>query len=39
RMKPELLRMMLAIIVLGVALRMLLQLAWRPEEIYTVQLL
>jgi len=25
--------------VLGVALRMLLQLTWRPEEIYTVQLL
>jgi uncharacterized membrane protein YfcA len=39
RMKPELLRLMLAIIVLAVALRMLAQLAWRPEEIYTVQLL
>jgi uncharacterized protein len=39
RMKPELLRMILAIVVLGVALRMALQLAWRPEEIYTVQML
>ncbi len=38
-MKPELLRMILAIVVLGVALRMALQLAWRPEEIYTVQML
>jgi uncharacterized membrane protein YfcA len=38
-MKPELLRMMLAIIVLAVAMRMLLQLTYRPEEIYTVQLL
>jgi hypothetical protein len=37
--KPELLRMCLAIIILGVALRMLLGLAWRPEEIYTVQVL
>jgi uncharacterized membrane protein YfcA len=37
--KPELLRMFLAIIILGVAARMLLGLAWRPEEIYTVQLL
>jgi uncharacterized membrane protein YfcA len=39
QMKPELLRMILAIVVLAVALRMLLQLTWRPEEIYTVQLL
>ena len=39
RMKPELLRMILAVIVLAVAMRMLLQLTWRPEEIYTVQLL
>jgi hypothetical protein len=38
-MKPELLRMVLAIVVLAVALRMFLQLTWRPEEIYTVQLL
>jgi uncharacterized protein len=35
--KPELLRMFLAIIVLGVALRMALGLGWRPPEIYTVQ--
>jgi len=39
KVKPELLRMMLAILVLGVALRMGLGLGWRPEEIYTVQLL
>jgi uncharacterized membrane protein YfcA len=38
-MKPELLRMILAIVVLAVAFRMALQLAWRPEEIYTVQML
>jgi uncharacterized membrane protein YfcA len=38
-MKPELLRLILAIVVLGVALRMALQLGWRPEEIYTVQML
>ena len=38
-MKPELLRLLLAVLVLVVALRMLLQLAWQPEEIYTVQLL
>jgi len=37
--KPELLRMFLAIIILAVALRMMLGLAWRPEEIYTVQVL
>jgi uncharacterized protein len=39
KMKPELLRMVLAIVVLGVALRMGLELTWRPQEIYTVQLL
>jgi uncharacterized membrane protein YfcA len=39
RIKPEMLRMVLAIVVLGVAARMLLQLTYRPEEIYTVQLL
>jgi uncharacterized membrane protein YfcA len=39
KMKPELLRMILAIAVLGVALRMGLELAWQPEEIYTVQML
>ena len=36
--RPEYLRLILAIIVLGVALRMLLGLAWRPDEIYTVEL-
>jgi uncharacterized membrane protein YfcA len=35
--KPELLRMFLAIVVLAVALRMALELGWRPPEIYTVQ--
>jgi len=39
RAKPEYLRLALALIVLGVALRMLLGLAWRPDEIYTVELL
>jgi uncharacterized membrane protein YfcA len=39
KMKPELLRMILAIVVLGVAFRMALQLGWRPEEIYTAQML
>jgi len=39
KMKPELLRMFLAIVVLGVALRMGLELTWRPQEIYSVQLL
>ncbi|HEY6916632.1 MAG TPA: sulfite exporter TauE/SafE family protein [Allosphingosinicella sp.] len=37
--KPELLRMILAIICLGVAFRMALGLGWRPSEIYTVQML
>jgi hypothetical protein len=37
--KPELLRMFLAIIILGVATRMAIGLAWQPEEIYTVQVL
>jgi len=39
KVKPELLRMFLAIMVLGVAFRMALGLGWRPQEIYTVQLL
>ena len=39
KLKPELLRMLLAIIILAVAVRMALGLGWRPEEIYTVQLL
>lgn len=37
--KPEYLRLALALIVLSVALRMALGLGWRPDEIYTVQLL
>ena len=37
--KPELLRMFLAIIILGVAVRMAIGLAWQPEEIYTLQVL
>ncbi|HVQ07098.1 MAG TPA: sulfite exporter TauE/SafE family protein [Allosphingosinicella sp.] len=39
KMKPELLRLILAIVVLAVAFRMGLQLGYRPEEIYTVQML
>ncbi|MES2337887.1 MAG: sulfite exporter TauE/SafE family protein [Pseudomonadota bacterium] len=38
RMKPEYLRLALAVMVLLVAVRMLLGLAWRPDEIYTVEL-
>ena len=38
RMKPEYLRLALAVIVLLVAVRMLLGLAWRPDEIYTIEL-
>jgi uncharacterized membrane protein YfcA len=37
RVKPELLRMVLAIVVLGVAFRMALGLGWRPSEIYTIE--
>ena len=37
--KPELLRMFLAIIILAVAVRMAIGLGWRPEEIYTLQVL
>jgi uncharacterized membrane protein YfcA len=37
--KPEYLRLALALIVIGVALRMLLGLAWRPDEIFSVELL
>ena len=36
RLKPDLLRLALAVIILAVALRMALGLAWRPDEIYTV---
>jgi hypothetical protein len=37
--KPELLRMFLAVTVLAVAFRMALGLGWQPAEIYTIQLL
>ncbi len=39
RLKPDLLRFALAVIILLVALRMLLGLAWRPDEIFTVEYL
>jgi uncharacterized membrane protein YfcA len=39
RVKPDLLRLALAVIILIVALRMLLGLAWRPDEIYSVEYL
>jgi uncharacterized membrane protein YfcA len=37
RARPEYLRLALAVMVLLVALRMVLGLAWRPDEIFTVQ--
>jgi hypothetical protein len=37
--KPELLRMFLAVTVLAVAFRMAIGLGWQPAEIYTVQML
>jgi len=39
RLKPDLLRFALAIVILLVALRMALGLAWRPDEIFTVEYL
>ncbi len=39
RTKPDLLRLALAAIILLVALRMLVGLAWRPDEIFSVELL
>lgn len=36
RARPEYLRLLLAVIVLAVAARMLLGLAWRPDELYSV---
>ena len=39
RLKPDLLRLALAVIILLVALRMALGLAWRPDEIYSVTFL
>ncbi|MEO6225251.1 MAG: sulfite exporter TauE/SafE family protein [Sphingomicrobium sp.] len=37
RIKPDLLRLALAIIILVVGLRMLLGLAWRPDEIFSIE--
>lgn len=39
KMKPQYLRLALALMVIAVALRMLLGLAWRPDEIFSVELL
>jgi uncharacterized membrane protein YfcA len=39
RIKPDLLRLALAIIILIVALRMALGLAWRPDEVYSIEYL
>ena len=39
RIKPDYLRLALAIIILLVALRMALGLAWRPDEIYSIEYL
>ena len=39
RTKPDLLRLALAVIILVVALRMLLGLTWRPDEIFSIELL
>ena len=39
RIKPDMLRLALAFIILLVALRMLLGLAWRPDEIFSIEYL
>jgi len=39
RVKPDLLRLALAVIILLVALRMALGLAWRPDEIFSIEYL
>ncbi len=39
RLKPDLLRLALSVIILLVALRMALGLAWRPDEIYSIEYL
>ena len=39
RLKPDLLRLGLAVIILLVALRMFLGLTWRPDEIFSIELL
>jgi uncharacterized membrane protein YfcA len=37
RVKPDLLRLALAVIILLVAFRMALGLAWQPDEIYSIE--
>jgi len=37
KVRPERARMLLAVIVLAVAIRMALGLTWRPDALYTVQ--
>ena len=39
RIKPDLLRLALSVIILFVALRMALGLAWRPDEIFSIEFL
>lgn len=39
RLKPDMLRFALAVLILLVALRMALGLAWRPDEIYSIEYL
>ncbi len=39
RLKPDLLRLALAVLILLVALRLLVGLAWRPDEIFSVEYL
>ncbi len=39
RIKPDLLRLALALIILGVGFRMLLGLAWHPDEIFSIEYL
>ena len=39
RVKPDLLRLALALIILMVALRMVLGLAWRPDEVFSIEYL
>jgi len=39
RLRPDNLRLALAVIILLVALRMALGLAWRPDEIYSIEYL
>ena len=39
RLKPDLLRLALAVVILLVALRMAIGLAWQPDEIYSIEYL